>query len=892
MNESLGKYRQKRDFSHTPEPEPQLRAQGKPLTFVVQKHHARQLHYDFRLELDGVLKSWSVPKGPSLDPDVKRLAVMVEDHPLDYASFEGVIPKGEYGAGEVIVWDKGVYSPDERGKFLFNSRDAAEREMNEGLKQGKISFFLRGNKLKGSWTLIKIQKRENDWLLIKHQDEYAQPGTDILQQERSVLSGWTIDNIGKSTLASPLLQSLNPAEVPGADAAPFPSSISPMLAYSRDAPFSSPDWIFEPKLDGYRLITYLKDGKVIMKSRRDIDVTQQYATLLPDISRQPASELILDGEIIAMDEKGRQCFQCLQQYLKSAQIKKRVVSAHIPLIYYVFDILYLDGYDLRNAALRYRKALLHNILRISDKVRLVDYFEGDADKVYAGAINAALEGVVAKHLDSRYETGKRSQDWLKIKEMRSDEFVIGGYTAGEGSRSDTFGALLLGYFDDHGKLKYAGNVGTGFDELMLNEIKNQMDALKIDKCPFSDPPLANGPVTWVSPMMVAEVKFSEWTRDGLLRIPVFIHLRADKSPAEVRKVEVVSTQTAAAAISSSTVENTIEQLQQPKGNFIIEVDNNRISLKNMDKVLWPSTEATAPVTKRHLLSYLAGVSPYLLRHLKDRPLTLNRFPDGIDGEHFYQRHWNNQVPDFVTRVTITGEDNTEGEYLVCDNLSTLLWLGQAGNLEFHSWFSRTTPEPGIPDFDSSGDSILDYPDYIIFDLDPYIYSGKELAGAEPELNRKAFDKVREVALWLKEVLDDLSLIPFVKTSGKTGLHIHIPILRSLDYKAVRSAAETIGRFLLQRHSKDITMDWAVKERSGRVFIDYAQNVRGKSLASVYSPRPTPQATVSTPVRWEELGKIYPTDFTVLNLLDRLKTTGDLWSGLLTTKQDLKKILGK
>jgi len=536
--------------------------------------------------------------------------------------------------------------------------------------------------------------------------------------------------------------------------------------------------------------------------------------------------------------------------------------------------------------------LLHNILRVSDQVRLVDYFDGAGEKVYKAALDNGLEGVVAKQVDSTYQPGERSHDWLKIKSMRSDEFVIGGYSAGEGARTGTFGALLLGYFDDKGRLKYAGHVGTGFDERMLADMKKRLEALKTDKRPFSKLPPLNAPTTWVRPELVAEIKFSEWTQDGVLRIPVFLRLREDKAPAEIRKGEEISSPSAAGTTSPDAVEDILPQLQKSKSKTTIEVEGNKISLTNLDKVFWPATDTAPALTKRQFLSYLAVVGTYLLPHLKDRPLTLNRYPEGINGEHFYQKHWNNPIPDFVTRVNITEEDGKKSEYLICDNLSTLLWLGQLGNLEFHTWFSRISPEPDMPSARTDVDYVLDHPDFIIFDLDPYLYSGKEAAGAEPELNREAFARVSETALWLKEVLDGLALSAFVKTSGKTGLHIHVPIVRSLNYKAVRSAAATIGKFLRQKHPKDITMEWAVEKRTGKVFIDYGQNVRGKSLASIYSPRPAPEATVSTPLRWEEVGKVYPTDFTILTLPDRLKKTGDLWSKILSSKHDLKTLLNK
>ncbi|HEX7364314.1 MAG TPA: DNA ligase D, partial [Dehalococcoidia bacterium] len=615
-----------------------------------------------------------------------------------------------------------------------------------------------------------------------------------------------------------------------------------------------------------------------------------YAALVPELSRQPASEVVLDGEIIALDEKGQQCFQCLQNYLRSMQRTKPALGEPASLIYYVFDILYLDGYDLRGVELRRRKELLDNIFRPSRQVRLVDYFEAEGERVYQAAVKNGLEGVIAKKSDSSYESGERSGSWLKVKSALSDEFVIGGYTIGQGSRAHAFGALLLGYYDEKGGLKFAGHVGTGLDERALAELKKRLDALHTDRCPFTEVPETNTPAVWVRPELVAEVKFSEWTQDGRLRIPVFLRLREDKAPAEVRRTESVADSATDPSPADESKE-VLEQLEKPGDSLVIEIEGNRISLTHLKKVLWPETRSHAPLTKRHFLAYLASVSSYFLPHLKERPLTLSRYPGGIEDEHFWQKHWNNPLPDFVQRVNITEEEDKVHEYLVCRNLSTLIWLGQQADIEFHTWFSRISP---VPDMRTKKDTnyLLDYPDFIIFDLDPYIYSGKEKAGDEPELNRKAFDKVCQVALWLKEVVDKLSLKAFVKTSGKTGLHMYIPIVRNLDYKAVRSAAETIGRFVLQGHPSDITMEWSVEKRKGKVFVDYNQNVRGKTLAAAYSPRPAPEATVSTPLRWNELGKVYPTEFTILTVPERLKKTGDLWADILGAKRDVKELVAR
>jgi len=887
MSSNLKEYRNKRDFTLTPEPQAQLRGNKGPLIFVVQKHRARQLHYDFRLELDGVLKSWSVPKGPSLDPGTKRLGVMVEDHPIDYATFEGVIPKGEYGAGEVIVWDAGTYSPDEGGKLLFNDRVKSEKEMRQGLERGKISFYLRGHKLKGSWTLVKVQRGDNSWLLMKHNDEYASAEGDVLDMERSVLSGRTIEEVKAGVNTNSNLAPFNPLRAPGTHPAPFLHAAKPMLARLAKAPFSSPGWIFEPKLDGYRILAHIQNGKVRLLSRSGIDVTQHYSSLVTDLSRQPVSELVLDGEIIAMDKKGHQCFQCLQNYLKSVNHADAEAKINIPLIYYIFDILYLDGYDIRGVSLRHRKELLGSVFKPSNSIRLIDFFESDGERLYHAAVDNGLEGVMAKQLDSLYESGERSGKWLKIKSVLSDEFVIGGYTKGQGSRAHTFGSLLLGYYDEKGRLVFAGHVGTGFDDESSSELMNRLGTLQTDSCPFAEVPSTNSRTVWVQPELVAEVKFSEWTQDGRLRIPVFLRLRQDKAPAEVHLVSTISGKPTDTDPNENSTK-LLEQLQQASDSFVIEIEGNRISLTNLGKTLWPATRGQKPLTKRHFLTYLASVSSYVLPHLKDRPLTLSRYPNGISGEHFWQKHWNNPIPDFVERVNIREEEGTVREYLVCQNLSTLIWLGQQANIEFHAWFSRIAAEPDMTTKDT--DYLLDFPDFIIFDLDPYIYSGKEKTGDEPEFNKKAFDKVCEVAKWLKESLDKLSLKAFVKTSGKTGLHIYVPIVRNLDYKAARSSAETIGRFVLQIHPSDITMEWPVEKRTGKVFVDYNQNVRGKTLAAAYSPRPSTNATVSMPLHWNELGRVYPSDFNIMTVPKRLKKRGDLWSDILNTKRDVRDLV--
>jgi bifunctional non-homologous end joining protein LigD len=916
----LQKYSEKRDFEKTPEPAPaEAPAAGGPLIFVVQKHAATRLHYDFRLEVDGVLKSWPIPKGPSLDPLDKRLAVMVEDHPLDYASFEGVIPRGEYGAGQVIVWDAGTYSPDEDGRLSWGDREEANRRMREGIEKGKVSVFLRGRKLKGSWTLVKTRQGANDWLLIKHKDAFADPGRDIVEENRSVISGLTIADLragrppGSRTRGRLLLR---PRDLEGAAAAPLPKTVKPMLASLVERPFSSPEWVFEPKLDGVRALAVIRDGEARLLSRRGLDTTRQYPGVCRDLKIHPDEGLVLDGEIVALDARGVPSFQRLQGRLNLQRDEDiGQAEAQIPVIYYVFDLLYANGYDLRGACLEDRKALLFQMLLPQPRVQLVHAFEQDGEDAFEAAVSLGLEGLVAKKRRSAYEAGRRSNQWLKIKAAREQEFVVAGYTGGSGARAKTFGSLLLGYYDEQGRLAYAGHVGTGFDDRMLRDLLGRLEALRTDEMPFDEPPRRGGlrfgrpkdvPLYWVRPELVAEVKFAQWTDDGLLRAPSFLGLRTDKDPREAGKEAPRPLPPEAAASSSGSTAavgeagRVLQQLENPADKLILRVEGHRISLNNLNKELWPEYEGQRALTKRDLLVYLARVSPYLLNHMRDRPITLTRYPNGIHGQHFYQKHWETKLPQFVDTVMLYSEQyNEDQEYLVCNNLATLLWLGQLAGIELHTWYSRISPEPDgrhlstrfTGSFENVKRSLLNYPDFIVFDLDPYIYSGDEKPGGEPELNRKAFLRTCEAAFWLKDLLDSLSLSSFVKTSGKTGLHVYVPILRQFDYETVRGFAETIGKFLMSQHPRDITMEWSVPKRKGKIFFDHNQNSRGKTLASVYSPRPRPHASVSMPVRWDELRDVYPADYTILTACGRIEKTGDLWANILDEKHDLAGILG-
>ena len=895
--DSLTEYSAKRTFAATPEPPPAVPAAGSgPLLFVVQQHSATRLHYDLRLECDGVLLSWAVPKGPALDPNEKRLAVHVEDHPYDYASFEGVIPPGQYGAGEVIVWDCGVYSPDEGGATWFHDRTRAEREVREGLEKGKLSILLRGEKLKGSFALVRT-KEKNQWLLIKHKDRFAVPG-DVTAQNLSVLSGKSVGE----------LKFLPVERIPAAQLAPagkveaMPDKLEPMHAESGDAPFNRADWMWEPKLDGYRVLAYLDETGVTLRSRRGLDLSATFPGLCAELAKQAAGSMILDGEIVAFDANGKPSFGALQE---RAQLKaERDIAAadrNTPVVFVAFDLLHFAGINLRRAPYSDRRRYLAQCLLPSPLVQLVHAAE-DGIALHAAALASGFEGVVGKRKQSRYEAGRRSASWLKVKPTRSADFVVGGYTKGKGARAP-LGAIIVGYWDQ-GQLRYASHVGSGFDERTLAQVKARLDPLQRKTWPFAEKPELNAPTTWVEPVTVAEVSFQSWTDDDHLRAPVFLRLRDDVDPKAVRRSEPGPAQDAAGSTTppaSGPIDDIVAQLESRKNAFTLAVGPHRIRLTNLERAYWPADPARKlpALTKRDLLVYLAQVSPYMLPHLADRPLTMIRMPDGIRGQRFFQKHWEQARPEFVESITVfSGHKDEQHEYLLCNNLPTLLWLAQSGTLEFHVWHSRAKSGPDVASdstdyatsLESLEGSVLNFPDYVLFDLDPYIYSGNEAKGAEPELNTVAFEKGKEVAFWLRELLQSMSLEPIVKTSGKTGLHVFVPIRRTLDFDAARHVSELVGRHLMRLHPKDITLEWSIPKRTGKIFMDYNMNVRGKTLNVAYSPRGEPGAPVSMPLTWDELAGAHPLDFTITNAPQRLARTGDRWQDALERKQSLERAL--
>ncbi len=895
----LAEYSAKRAFDATPEPAPALAERSGPLLFVVQQHSARRLHYDFRLELDGVLKSWAVPKGPSLDPSEKRLAVQTEDHPYDYASFEGVIPPGQYGAGEVIVWDCGVWSPDEGGETWYHDREEAEQRARAELAKGKLSLQLRGEKVKGSFALVRTKDAKN-WLLIKHKDRFVS-GADLVERNRSVLSEAAVEDM-KSVPAHRI-----PAArlVVSGEPEALPVKLTPMLAESRDAPFRDTGWMWEPKLDGYRVLAFIGGGEVRLRSRRGgLELTAAFPKLVAELAQQGVDGIVLDGEIVAFDETGKPSFGALQERAQ-ARGEREIAAAErkAPAVLYCFDLLHFAGVNARAAPYADRRRWLAQCLLPSPHVQLVHASE-EGEALYAAALASGFEGVMAKRKDSRYEAGKRSGAWLKIKSTRSAEFVIGGYTKGKGARAP-LGALLVGYWSG-GKLHYCGHAGSGFDEDSLAQTKSRLERLRAAECPFAEKPDLHSPTTWVKPELVAELKFQDWTRDGMLRAPVFLRLRDDVDPKSVRRRGEQSAAPAAkpsAPHADSPVDDVLRQLENKKAAFPLAVGSETIRLTNLDRVYWPADPALKQpaLTKRDLLRYLARVSPFMLTHLAGRPLTMIRMPEGISGQRFYQKHWEPALPAFVETTRIWSESNDERQdYLLVNNLPTLLWLAQSGTLEFHVWHSRVTPGADATsrstDFSSSlaslEDSVLNYPDYVVFDIDPYIYSGKEKPGEEPELNTVAFEKGKEVAFALRELLESMGLEAIVKTSGKTGLHVFVPIRRTLDFDAARAVSEIVGRHLVRAHPKEITVEWSVPKRTGKIFMDYNMNVRGKTLNVAYSPRGLPGAAVSMPLTWEELERAHPLDFRITNVPERLSAAGDRWRDALSRKQSLERALDR
>ena len=883
---SLHEYDKKRDFARTPEPAGNVDRQKKKreqtrrtsnLRFVVQKHEARRLHYDFRLETnDGTLKSWAVPKGVSIDPKEKRLAVLTEDHPLDYLLFEGVIPKGNYGAGTVIVWDTGTYT------ILNEGQDISEQFQN-----GKITFDLNGQKLKGRFSLIKTS-RENQWLLIKANDEFASEDEDLTTSKpHSVLSEGTNQTLRSSIKPRRKGKNLNDAVLKGTIIQPlteeFPTSIKPMLARLVSRPFNNKDWVFEVKWDGVRSFLFFDkaNGLTKLQSRSGNEITHRYPEILESSKEaiESTQTLVVDGEIVVFNKEGHPDFQNHQGRMNvDNDVEIQILSRQIPATYYLFDILYLNGRNLQDLSFLQRRRILSDIIKTNERIRISEYIEEVGVQMFEKIKSMNLEGIIAKNLSSKYLQGTEFADWLKIKNIRTQDCVVIGYTTGEGNRENFFGSLILAVYDS-GELKFAGHTGSGFNFDQLEKTYRKLEAMKIERCPIKYVPYTNRKPVWIKPELVVEVKFNEWTNEKIMRAPIFLRFREDKSPEECLIER----------------EKQTKEIVVSDGGFTVppNISTSAFSFSNLDKVFWDKTKEHSRLTKKDLIDYYDKISDYILPHLKDRPLSLSRYPDGIKGKHFYHKNWDQKTPDYVERVKVYSQSrDTLINYIVCNNKETLLWLANLGCIEMHPWYSRVNDFNACKDMteldeDKCG---LNLPDFIIFDLDPYIYSGNENKGEEPEYNIKAFKMTVSVAYHLKELFDALKIKSYVKTSGKTGLHIFVPISNSYTYDQTRTFAEVIGKELMRKYPEKITMEWDTTNRKDKVFFDHYQNAKGKTIASIFSARPTIAATVSMPIAWNKLWEAVLADFNLLNVPGILKSAPNPWDNLLEEKQDINEIL--
>ena len=832
---SLEQYRKKRLFPRTPEPPGTEGDEGKgPLSFVVHKHLASHLHFDFRLELDGVLKSWAVPKGPSLDPGDRKLAMMVEDHPFDYRTFEGVIPKGSYGAGPVMIWDRGSYHA--AGSL---DRAASEEALRKGLEKGHLSFVLDGERLKGEFALVRLKgANEKSWLLFKKSDAFARPGK-LAGADTSVASGRTMEEIATGGADPP------PVDLADAPMAPMPAHLKPMLATLVEGPFDRPGWLFELKWDGYRALAEVSHGSVRLYSRNDKTLNTQFSPIVEALE-SITFEALFDGEVVVVDPAGRADFQLLQNYLRTGRGS---------LVYYLFDLLHLDGHDLRGLPLARRKSILRQVLPDLPHVRLSDHVETEGTALFRAASARGVEGIIAKDGSSPYRPGHRGGEWLKVKARLRQEAVIGGFTLPRGKRLG-IGALLLGVYEE-GALVYIGRAGGGLTDHDLTSLRARLEPLIAGASPFTRPPGAHTSATWVKPVLVCEVSFTEWTDQGLMRQPVFLGLRDDKAAGEVRR-ERAEARPAAAAAPAGTQGGSAPPKRR---GSLAALNDGKVPLTNLDKVFWPEDG----YTKGDVIAYYRDVAPFILPHLKDRPESLHRHPDGITRESFYQKHVDHTVPAWVETVTIPSEsEKRETTYLLCQDEAALLYMANLGCIEINPWHSRIGQ--------------LESPDYLVLDLDPLDVP---------------FGEVVKTAVTIREVLLEIGAWGFCKTSGATGLHVYVPLGAQYSHEEAMRFARLVSLLVHARLPASTSMERMPEKRRGKVYLDYLQNGLGQTLVAPYSLRPRSGAPVSTPLTWAEVnGELDPTRFTMETTLDRLLRMGDLWHDVRGRAIDMARCLDR
>ncbi len=836
----LEKYWQKRDFKKTPEPRGKVVRPGKQLNYYIQEHHASRLHYDFRLELEGTLKSWAVPKGPSLDPADKRLAVHVEDHPLSYGTFEGDIPEHQYGAGHVKLWDRGVWEPE---------GDAAK-----AYREGRLKFHLDGRKLHGGWTLVRMGRQEGkqeNWLLIKENDDEARRGDEahITETRPESVADKPQGRQKKAVEPRPgtskkpakrAPRSVSAKEVGGAVESVMPEMFSPQLATLSEHAPSGDEWLSEVKFDGYRAVCRIEDGEANIYTRAGNDWTSKWKSIAHALGELPVENAWVDGEVVAVESDGKISFQALQNMMREGKTAQ--------LAYYVFDLMYLNGHDLTAVPLIERKRLLQALLANAPQdgpLIYSDHIVGGAQEVFEHACMHGMEGIVVKRADGAY-LQTRGRSWLKVKCMLRQEFVIAGYTDPAGSREE-FGALLLGVYDGD-KLQYCGKVGTGFGGGLLRDVAKKFKALELAKPAFANPPTgseARG-VHWLKPELVAEVDFAQWTNSGSIRHASFVGLRADKSAQEIVRER---------ALSGKELAKT-ERAAEPKSRTRQGHANIAgIEISHPDKILFPRIG----LTKLALAEYYAAIGDWILPHLKDRPLALVRCPQGDGHDCFFQKHVNESMADAIERVEVP-EEKGSSVYMMANSLEAVIGLVQMGVLELHTWGSRAGK--------------LEYPDRMIFDLDPAEGLG--------------WETVVQGAQLVHGLLDEIGLRSFLKTTGGKGLHIVVPLKPERPWDEVKAFSKSVAEHLARTLPDRYTSNMAKNKRGGKIFIDYLRNGRGATAVAAFSTRAKPDAPVSVPIFWEELGEDVRADtFNVRNLQQRLGgLKDDPWKDYWKLKQKI------
>jgi bifunctional non-homologous end joining protein LigD len=887
----LERYRSKRDFSRTPEPVPSAVGEGSG-RFVVQRHRASRLHYDLRLEIAGVLVSWAVPRGPTLDPDQRRLAIRTEDHPIEYFDFEGTIPAGEYGAGDVIVWDWGTFTPEE-------TDDPAA-----ALLAGELKFRLDGERLRGRYTMVRTggkrgafgQASEPDqWLLIHKRDDAVVAGWDAEDHPTSVKSGRTNDKVAAGV--EPHLIGRPPGVEPEPDLsaarpAALPDFVKPMLATLTEGAFDDPDWLYEIKWDGYRVEAVVQPKGVRIWTRNHLDAATYFPDLAGPADWIAAREAVVDGEVVALDPEGRPDFSLLQDRtglrgLEAATGRRspdgpRLTAKErtaIPLAYMVFDLLYLDGSSLLDVPLEERKRLLHRVMRPHPLVRYAAHVVGEGEAFIRAAADRGLEGVVAKRRASRYEPGTRSRDWLKIKLRREQELVVVGWLPGMGSHAD-LGSLIVAVNTD-GRLRHAGQVGSGISATMRKRLLEAMEPLRRDESPL-DPVPRLPAARWVEPRIVIRAEFAEWTTDGLLRQAAFKGIEMGKEPAAVVREEAMPaarvvarapaaklTGKPAAArgkrsdhLNTSVVEAAdaeLAALDAMDRDGTWQVAGHELRVTNLGKVLFPAADGHPALTKRDLIRHYISVGPILVPHLAGRGLNLQRFPDGIGKAGFWQKDLPGHAPSWIARWTYSGSEGPK-DYVVVDRVATLAWLAQEGAIELHPWTSRTDAP--------------DRPTFALIDIDPGTAT--------------TFDEVLVLARLYRTALEHLGVIGLPKVSGKRGVQIWLPIEPAYTFEQTRDWVEKLSRAVGQTVPELVSWQWSKRDRAGRARLDFTQNAINRTLVAPYSARPSSGAPVSAPITWDELDdpELAPDRWTIRSLPERLAAVGDLFAPALGQAQKL------